>query len=62
MSGAPTESLDADLTLAERCIRGDADAHSELRAAYYGVVCRVLMSRGATETEATDVAGISPGV
>jgi RNA polymerase sigma factor (sigma-70 family) len=57
MSGAPGESLDPDLTMAERCIRGDADAHCELRRAYYDVVCRVLMSRGASETEAADVAG-----
>ena len=57
MSGAPRESQDADLTLAERCIRGDSHAHSELRAAYYEIVCRVLMSRGASETEAADLAG-----
>ncbi len=57
MPGVPTENLDRDLILAERCIRGDADAHNALRSAYHNVVCRVLMSRGASETEAEDVAG-----
>jgi RNA polymerase sigma factor (sigma-70 family) len=57
MREAPMQKPDDDLILAQRCICGDANAHCELRDAYYDVICRVLLSRGASETEAADVAG-----